>query len=592
MPSWLNFRHSIFLKFSLAFLTVGMLPLFVLSFLSLNQFTSQVERHTVNNLRQVVLFMSKNADDIFTSYNEISKMMYYNTEGTQSLFDNAIQRQGGGITDSSIDDFLKTVLYSDQYIQNVFFVRTADKAIFYQSRTSRPLDPTEQFPLVNWRYALESQPKKLAIFPPHLEAYFNSPRQVVTMARNLIDTSGKLGKNAHIIGTLYFDIELDVFDNLLKQVKLGRDDQLYVLDGQDNVIYSNDKDIIGKRLGMQDNVNTLDFSEPIPFLSGHVTALVSKTDLYASLSKIQTSVTIATIICLLALVIMGAAFSRMFTGPILAIMRQMLRVESGNLETSVNVTRKDELGRLAHGFNRMIERLNLFINDAYVAEIKRKHAELNALKSQIRPHYLYNTLEVIRMSAVANDDDQVADMIHSLSKQLKYVIDYGEEWVTLGRELDHLRDYFHLIEVRFDNRIKLEIEIKGEELLNVNVLKLSLQPIVENAVQHGIRPKGGKGIVLVTVERDNENLAITVYDDGIGIEENKLREINSHLTETEGSTGKSIGVKNVHERIKNACGEDYGLDIDSKPHVGTSVRILFPLLMEAMSDENDKGSAR
>jgi two-component system sensor histidine kinase YesM len=289
---------------------------------------------------------------------------------------------------------------------------------------------------------------------------------------------------------------------------------------------------------------------------------------------------------------MGAAFSRMFTGPILVIMRQMLRVESGNLETSVNVTRKDELGRLAHGFNRMIERLNLFINDAYVAEIKRKHAELNALKSQIRPHYLYNTLEVIRMSAVANDDDQVADMIHSLSKQLKYVIDYGEEWVTLGRELDHLRDYFHLIEVRFDNRIKLEIEIKGEELLNVNVLKLSLQPIVENAVQHGIRPKGGKGIVLVTVERDNENLAITVYDDGIGIEENKLREINSHLTETEGSTGKSIGVKNVHERIKNACGEDYGLDIDSKPHVGTSVRILFPLLMEAMSDENDKGSAR
>ena len=112
----------------------------------------------------------------------------------------------------------------------------------------------------------------------------------------------------------------------------------------------------------------------------------------------------------------------------------------------------------------MIERLKLFINEAYVSEIKRKQAELGALKSQIRPHYLYNTLEVIRMSAVANDDDQVADMIHALSNQLKYVIDYGEEWVTVRQELDHLRDYFHLINVRFDGRIKLEIEMRGDDL--------------------------------------------------------------------------------------------------------------------------------
>lgn len=118
------------------------------------------------------------------------------------------------------------------------------------------------------------------------------------------------------------------------------------------------------------------------------------------------------------------------------------------------------MGRLANGFNRMVERLKEFINEAYINEIKRKQAELNALKSQIRPHYLYNTLEVIRMSALANGDRKVADMIHSLSDQLQYVIDYGDESVKLEQELEHLRHYFHLIEVRFDNQISLQVELR------------------------------------------------------------------------------------------------------------------------------------
>jgi two-component system sensor histidine kinase YesM len=121
-------------------------------------------------------------------------------------------------------------------------------------------------------------------------------------------------------------------------------------------------------------------------------------------------------------------------------MKQMKKVESGNLDVRVNIKSKDEVGKLASGFNQMVERLKTFINEAYIAEIKQKQTELNALKSQIRPHYLYNTLEVIRMSAVYNDDNEVADMIQVLSNQMKYVIDYGEEIVTISTELSNLND--------------------------------------------------------------------------------------------------------------------------------------------------------
>jgi two-component system sensor histidine kinase YesM len=279
-----------------------------------------------------------------------------------------------------------------------------------------------------------------------------------------------------------------------------------------------------------------------------------------------------------ALILLGILFSRRFTRPILGMMRLMVKVESGYLEPVPDLKRNDELGRLWHGFNRMIARLQWFINDSYISEIKRKQAELNALKSQIRPHYLYNTLEVIRMSAVSNNDEEVADMIHSLSNQLQYTIDYGDEWVSLEQEIKHVKHYFHLIEVRYDRRIELQIDVEDDSLHDAQILKLSLQPLVENAIIHGLRPLGNKGTVQITVERtETNNLTITVYDNGVGIDEAAVERLNRSLQESEGATGKSIGLKNVHERVRQSCGEAYGIVVQSRKQIGTAVLILYPL---------------
>lgn len=593
MNKWATIRHSIFFKLSLAFLVVGMIPLLVLSVLSLNQFTEQVERNTENNFKQMLIYLSKNADDIFRNYNDISKNMYYNSQDVADRNGISLGEEInslGRINLTTFNDFLKTMLYSDTHIENALFVRTSDLAVYYQSRVNKVLDPNEPFPPVRWAYTLSANEKQLAVFPPHPESYFGSTRPVITFARNLVDISGKLGPKVKVLGTLYFDVDLDIFDKLFQQVVLDRNDEVYVVDTNGYILYSNQEDKLGKRfdeLAARRSGTKMLYSEPIPFIGGQIIGLVSKADFYASLTQIRSNVFIASAICLLALLALGALFSRTFSQPVLEIMRLMVRVESGHLEAGIMTTRKDELGRLAHGFNRMIERLKLFINEAYVAEIKRKQAELNALKTQIQPHYLYNTLEVIRMSAVADDALEVADMIHALAGQLEYVIDFGEESVTVQRELEHLKSYFHLIEVRFDKRIELQIDL-DEDIAEALILKLSIQPLVENAVQHGIRPKGGKGTVLVTIEQlDADSLAVTVFDNGIGMDAETLERLQRQLAEGESATGKSIGLKNVHSRMLQAYGKPYGITIESKSQIGTSIRMLYPLRREEMRYEKN-----
>lgn len=592
----MKYRNRLFFKFSLAFILVGLIPIFIFSLLSLYPFIGQIERHTVNNIKQMMLYMSNNAEDIFADYDEISKTMYTRTDATTIFVNhpNTDSASSDEVNPSTMDDYIKSILFSDSHIQNVLFVRP-DKTIYQQSRGNKRLSEFELFPPVGWEYRLRDNPKKLGIFAYHMEAYYDSQDLVITFARNWIDTGRGVRNPVKRYGTLYFDLDIGVFDNLLSQSRLGARDEIYIVDQNDIILYSNRRDRIGGRFdefSVKSRGEMMVFTESIPHIQGRIVGLIDKKNIYSPIIRTRNMVWLAALFSLWAMLLLGLLFSRTFTKPILLLMRHMIKVESGNLETVVVLHQKDEMGRLANGFNRMVERLREFINEAYINEIKRKQAELNALKSQIRPHYLYNTLEVIRMSALVGGDRKVADMIHSLSDQLQYVIDYGDESVTLGQELEHLRHYFHLIEVRFYNQIVLEIEAQQPELLQAKVLKLILQPLVENAVHHGIRPKGGKGMVLITIESaEAGRISITIYDNGVGMEPEKLAALRGGLNGPFGNNGKSIGITNVHERIKAAFGEPYGLDLESSPNVGTSVRLLLPLRLEAEheKDNNDSG---
>ncbi|GBG06742.1 two-component sensor histidine kinase [Paenibacillus agaridevorans] len=581
MRKWWN---SIFVKFSAAFLLVGLIPLIALSIFSLQAFSGHVQQFTINNLKQMSLYLSYNINNFFSDYDEITRLMYTGRyEGyspTLSVDQTANVNQFEQINSVPIGAFLRTVLYSDKHIRSVYFVRALDQKIYYQTKQSKPL-LADKLPIDQWLKPLEERPNYLSIYPTHGEYYYNAPNQkVITFARNLIDISGTLTPDPKVVGSLFIDVDAGVLDSLLQETNLSGDDELYVLDSDNQVYYSSKEAADGEAISVldrSDDSGYLAFSDEVPYLKGQVFMRVSKNGLFEQLTSTQSTVYIAIIVCSIVLLAMGTWFSKRLAAPIRNVLLHMNKVEMGNLDTHIERYGKDELGRLAFGFNRMVDRLKIFINDAYVAEIKQKQAELSALKSQIRPHYLYNTLEVIRMNAVYNDDEEVADMILALSNQLKYVIDYGEDWVSVQEELNHLEDYFYIIRVRYENRIELRLQIADEVRRDYPILKLSLQPIVENAIQHGIRPKGGKGSVLVSLEVAGSKLVVTIYDDGAGIGEDRLLELQQLLAESK-APSKNIGMKNVHDRIKTICGEDYGLTINSMEHVGTSVQLLLPIL--------------
>ncbi|MEK5446428.1 cache domain-containing sensor histidine kinase [Paenibacillus sp. FSL R7-0331] len=572
---------SIFVKFSASFLLVGLIPLLALSFFSVQTFSGYVERYTTSNLQQMVLYMSYNLNSAFNQYNEISKLMY--TGRYDGYIDSYSRNQTANVNDQGqinaipIDSFLKTLLFSDSYITGVQFVRSSDGRVYSQQKENRSL-VADTFARPEWLAAMAADPAKAAVFPAHTDDYFfDSRKTVFTIGRTLIDTSGRVTREPKVVGTLFLDIDTSLFRQFSEELSLGPKDELYLLDGQNRVYFSNQDAAPGTVVNpILDDEERITLSQNIPFLEGQVIARIHRGSLFEQLLSARTTVYIAIAICAVVMIVMGAWFSRRLAAPIRELIRQMTVVESGNLDTQLTVNSNDEMGRLAHGFNRMVERLRIHIDEAYVAQIKQKQTELNALKSQIRPHYLYNTLEVIRMNAVDKEAGEVADMILALSDQLKYVIDYGEDRVSLGSELAHLHNYFYIISVRYENRYTLQQDIPPEIDLSWPVLKLSLQPIVENAVQHGLRQKG-RGTVGITVERRADGLAVTVYDDGIGMSREILSQIQRNL-EDPGAPSKNVGLKNVHERIRTSFGEEYGLTVSSREHIGTSVTLLFPVL--------------
>ena len=271
--------------------------------------------------------------------------------------------------------------------------------------------------------------------------------------------------------------------------------------------------------------------------------------------------------------------------PVQKVQEAMKQVESGRMDVHLEINTHDEMEIIADGFNKMVERLNDYINQVYVARICQKDAELNALKMQIQPHYLYNTLDVIRMTALEKNDEKTAELLECLAHQLRYVMGEHTDCIVLRDELQALREYFVIMKVRYEGRIRLSIQVSDEDA-QLYIPKLLLQPEVE---------KNGEGTVAIRVERKEDYLEIVVMDDGVGMEEDQVRIMqetldNPEIGKTDANGRLSVGMKNVYDRIKLNCGKEYGFGIESFQGVGTIVTYRLPIWEEPENVESsDRG---
>lgn len=285
--------------------------------------------------------------------------------------------------------------------------------------------------------------------------------------------------------------------------------------------------------------------------------------------------------CVILSVLITILFSSVFSRRIQFLKNQMHSVAAGNFELNEEIKGTDEIFDLYEDLKKMVDSMQTLINDAYKAKIQSEsfkvnqmEAEFKALASQINPHFLYNTLETIRMKAYCNNDKETADLVKKLGKFMRRCLEVKDGMVTLESELEFTKSYLELQSARFGDRVSYSIYCEVDR--KYKILPLIIQPIVENAFVHGIEGAKANGKIAIKVFYHGENVLIEVTDNGSGIEPDRLRELLAKLEENDTSSGKSIGLTNVNKRIKMYHGEQYGMSVETVLGRGTTIRITIP----------------
>jgi len=423
----------------------------------------------------------------------------------------------------------------------------------------------------------------------------NYYKDVLSLYKQIVGVSDE--NYGQKLGFAKLDINTDGFFRIKNSFNYETEKKIYIIDEEGTVKWgSRDKNlsIIGlKRINeILDNEIGNKFIE----ISGQKKVLFYKTvpeygwkvvflfdnkgiDKYV----IETRKAIATYLVLLILLMTSLIilFSKKFSGRIDLIISKMEKVENGDLIITDKIEGNDEISILDKHFNEMVYRLEELITSNYVQQLERREAELNALQFQINPHFLYNTLESINSLAAINECYEICEISHKLGEMFRYSMNKdSSEFVCLDNEIKHIKNYIYIQKIRFKDRFEVFYNVE-KYAKRLKILKFILQPIVENAIIHGFQNKKGNSCLEISAYVENNKLYIKVIDDGNGMSGEQIQRLNSYINEREDSINsgykKSIGIKNVNMRIKLSCGDEYGLNIESKQNIGTQVIITLPV---------------
>ena len=301
---------------------------------------------------------------------------------------------------------------------------------------------------------------------------------------------------------------------------------------------------------------------------------VPKQVLYGEVDQLYTNLMIISVVaCVIFLVILYLYFQKI-TEPIAKMKIQMKAVEKGDLTVRVNTNYANEFGQLGESFNHMVERVDRLMKEVVAAERNKKEMELELLHAQINPHFLYNTLSTIRFMAKFKGEDSISSAIVALTKLLRISINLGKDMISLDEEMSYVQNYLLIQRLRFNQMFEFDSEIQ-EQFKKIQVPKLILQPIVENALLYGVVQEGDKILkIRIFTEEHQEGVKVIVEDNGPGMNEDIIKRV--FRDEKNINKFSTVGINNVNQRIKMYCGEEYGIEIESVLGVGTRIIILLP----------------
>lgn len=404
--------------------------------------------------------------------------------------------------------------------------------------------------------------------------------------------------NSNLGGYIYVEITDTLFLDAFRNMDYGNDSLLILTMGEKNYLYSNEaltilddsfpSQIVGNDEITDSNGNHyLVISEPLSHDGIYVSQLLSDRQLNAGLSIFYILMVLLFIILFIIGVLLYMFLGKTINAPVRRIQEKLVAISEGDFTRDTSIEWNHELGDIGKGVNDLAENIDQLIESSIIDERQKKDLEYKVLQTQVNPHFLYNTLNSIKWMAQIQGANGIMEMTTSLSRLLKSISKGTKLLIPLQEELDLLKDYFTIQQYRYGGTIRLDIISEEEALNDCAILKFTLQPLVENAIFHGIEPTGEPGTVTVHIYSVSDmDMQIDITDNGVGMDDNTITRILADNSVNKSDFFKELGVSNVHKRLQYEFGDNYGITIESEKGCYTTMSIHMPKRRFSLEDSN------
>jgi len=569
-------------KLLLYFFTLILLPIVTLGVLGNVIYSKSIEEQANEHTGQMIEQVTRNVEFYI---HDMENIVSYLLGDPQIIAFLRTTKEGDESLNNEVRRILRTYTNVHPEIAGILIVN--EKNLYISNEMHR----ISRDPLTDetWYKRAIASPNAMQLFSKpigrNITTTLNySADEVVSIAKAVVDP-----KTSQYLGVILIDLKLVKFKEVIETITLGKTGFLYIMDANGGIVYAPVNPIVYrvKSGWLNRSANSI-----VKIIQGSEFQIIYKDSAYTkwktigvfSLSETLKEVTILRhysiligLVTLILAVIAAFFFTASIAKPLGKLRSLMKKAEEGDLSVRFNSKYNDEIGQLGNSFNTMIKEISNLVDMVYTEQKRKREAELKTLQAQIKPHFLYNTLYTIQWMAGEHGAQEVVRIVGALANLFRIGLSKGKEMIPVHEELEHVRSYLMIQKARYEDKLIYEINYE-EEILNYRVLKLILQPLVENAIYHGIHAKRGGGTIKITARMDKEKLYFSVADDGIGMTEEKLAELRKSLDSQHGEAARTgFGIFNVNERIRLSFGSEYGLQYTSVAQEGTKVEIWHPV---------------
>lgn len=580
---------------AVAFTLVSVICMCVLGVTLYGWFSEQLKAGTVRNSQQLLNQTTDNLDDYLRSMRRISDAMYYSVIKDKDLDSDSLDAEMSLIYEINKDDLVNIACFTkDGELVSAAPIDTQKANV----------DVKEQM----WFQRAADEVENLHFSTPHVMNIFDDTTHYYHWVISLSRAVELTDNGSSSLGILLVDMKFSSIEQMLDKVNAGKTDEyIYLMDDSGAIIYHPKQQLIFSGLYEENNQDIAELEDGIHenVYKGERRQVQIKTVSYtgwklvyvSSLTNFQfgspeTKYFMVMFVAMASLMIflLNQMVSAQIAKPLQKLNQSVQDWEAGNMTPQIYIGGSEEVEHLGKTLQRTVEQLRRLMDEMVIRQEEKRKSELDALQSQINPHFLYNTLDSIVWMIEGEKYDEAVFMITQLASLFRISLSKGKTIISVEDELKHVKNYMNIQKVRYKNKFSVEYEI-DESILNYCTVKLIIQPILENAIYYGVEYMDGDGEIKIIGYKKDNDIYIEVTDNGLGmtrdVVENLLKENNRVR-----KRGSGVGLINVHNRLKLRFGENYGLEIESEPDEGTTVRIHLPSIPYSIETAEELESSK